>query len=224
MARLVDLTLAIGPGTPGPPSVPTRLELEHFHRGPGFWQSSRVSMLLHTGSHVDFSKHCQADGETAADVALDRTWGDAVLVDVGELEPSQPITVELLERHAPEIRPGDITLVRTGWSDRMWGDFPAYFLTSPYCSAEAVRWLAATGAKAVGFDCFSEYSARLPDFGSEDFVVHKTVLDAGAVLMQQLTNLDALPRGERFEFFAAFPKLREAEGVPARFFARLTDR
>ena len=68
MTRIVDLSVPIGEDTLSPPSVNARLKLTSFHRGPGFWQASKMEMLLHTGSHVDFTRHVQADGETAADV------------------------------------------------------------------------------------------------------------------------------------------------------------
>ncbi|NIV39063.1 MAG: hypothetical protein GWN58_59500, partial [Anaerolineae bacterium] len=57
MGRIVDLSVPIGTGTLSPPSVNARLELTTYHRGPGFWQTSKVEMLLHTGTHVDFTRH-----------------------------------------------------------------------------------------------------------------------------------------------------------------------
>ena len=62
---------------------------------------------------------------------------------------------------------------------------------------------------------------RLPDFTSEDFIIHKIILENGRILMQQMTNLSQLPVGKRFSFFAPFVNLRGAEGSPARFFAIL---
>ena len=62
--------------------------------------------------------------------------------------------------------------------------------------------------QAIGFDCFSEYCARLPDFTSEDFIIHKVILENGSILMQQLTNLSQLPTDRRFQFFAPFIKIR----------------
>jgi kynurenine formamidase len=59
----------------------------------------------------------------------------------------------------------------------------------------------------------------LPDFTSEDFIIHKIILENGSILMQQMTNLSMLPVGERFKFFAPFVKMTGAEGSPARFFA-----
>lgn len=219
MTRIVDLTVPFGPDTLSPPSVGTPVRVTPHHRGPGFWQVSSVEMVLHTGSHVDFARHCRADGETAEQVALERTCGEAVVVDVSHIGEEQEIRVADLEDNAPDIRPGDIVLVRTLWSERAWGRFPDYYLRSPWCHPDAARWLVERGAKAVGFDCFSEYAARLPDFTSEDFVVHKAVLDGGAILMQQLTNLSQLPLGERVAFYGAFLKVAGGEGAPARFFA-----
>jgi len=219
--RIVDLTVPIGEDTLSPPSVNLQLKLTSYHRGPGFWQASKVEMLLHTGSHVDFGRHVMADGETAVDVDLERVFGDALVVDLSFSGPNHAISVADLESHALEIRKGDIVLVRTDWTEKHWGNFPMYYMESPYCSPEAAQWLIDQGAKAIGFDCFSEYCARLPDFTSEDFIIHKIILENGAILMQQMTNLSRLPTGSRFRFFAPFVKMRGAEGSPARFFALL---
>ena len=54
MSCIIDLSVPIGEETLSPPSVNARLKLTPYHRGPGFWQASKVEMLLHTGSHVDF--------------------------------------------------------------------------------------------------------------------------------------------------------------------------
>ncbi len=221
MTRIVDLSVPIGEDTLSPPSVGIQLALTSYHRGPGFWQASKIEMLLHTGSHVDFTKHVQEDGETAVDVALDRVFGEALVVDLSFAGPNHEISVADLEHYAPEIQPGDIVLVRTDWTERHWGNFPTYYMESPYCAPEAAQWLIDRGAKAIGFDCFSEYCARLPDFTSEDFIIHKIILENGAILMQQLTNFSQLPANRRFKFFGPFIKIRGAEGSPARFFALL---
>jgi kynurenine formamidase len=219
--KIVDLTVPIGVETLSPPSVNLQLTLTSYHRGPGFWQASKVEMLLHTGSHVDFLRHVQEDGETAVDVELERVFGDALVVDLSFAGPNHEISVADMEQHAHMVKAGDIVLVRTDWTEKHWGNFPTYYMESPYCSPEAARWLIDRGAKAIGFDCFSEYCARLPDFTSEDFIIHKIILENGSILMQQMTNLSSLPTGKRFQFFAPFVKMTGAEGSPARFFALL---
>jgi arylformamidase len=219
MTRVVDLTVTIGPDTLSPPSVNQRLTLTPHYRGPGYWRASSVDMVLHTGSHVDFLLHVREGGETAADVLLERLCGPALVLDATAVGPDEPINLELVREQGRDVRPGDIVLVRTDWSARMWGHFPDYYLHSPYCAPEAARWLVGRGAQAIGFDCFSEYCARLPDFTSEDFIIHKIILEHGAILMQPLTNLSQLPLGRRVQFFAPCVKMTGAEGSPARFFA-----
>jgi kynurenine formamidase/carbon monoxide dehydrogenase subunit G len=219
--KIVDLTVPIGEDTISPPSVNQQLILTSYHRGPGFWQASKVEMVLHTGSHVDFLRHVQPDGETAIDIPLERVFGDARVVDLSFVGPNHGITVDDLEKHAAQVKEGDIVLVRTDWTEKQWGHFPTYYLESPYCTAEAAQWLIDRGSRAIGFDCFSEYCARLPDFTSEDFIIHKIILENGALLMQQMTNLSKLPTDRTFMFFAPFIKMRGAEGSPARFFAIL---
>ena len=219
--QIVDLTVPIGEETLSPPSVNLQLKMTSYHRGPGFWQASKVEMLLHTGSHVDFLRHVQAGGETAVDVDLDRVFGKAIVANLSDVDANHAISVEDLEALNLNIQSGDIVLVRTDWTEKNWGNFPTYYMESPYCTAEAAQWMVDAGAKAIGFDCFSEYCARLPDFTSEDFIIHKVILEGGSILMQQMTNLSQLPTDRRFDFFAPFMKLSGAEGSPARFFAIL---
>jgi arylformamidase len=222
MSRIVDLSVTIGEDTLSPPSVDKALDLTtHTMEGESHWQGSEVDMLLHTGSHVDFERHTVEGGETAADVGLDRVCGDAFVIDLSDAGPNYEITREAVAARAEALREGDIVLVRTDWTDEQWGNYPTYYEDSPYCAPEAAEWLVENGAKAVGLDCFSEYSARLPDFDPEDFVIHKVILENGAILMQHLTNLGALPADERVQFYGPFVKIQGGEGAPARFFAVL---
>jgi kynurenine formamidase len=122
----------------------------------------------------------------------------------------------------PGLRAGQIAVVRTAWTDGAWGDFPRFFLESPFLSLEAAELLASLRPKAVCFDFFEEYSARLPDFGSEDFRIHKAFLGQGIVIIEQATGLGQLI-GKRFDFFAPFYKLVDVEGAPARIFALVYD-
>lgn len=222
MSKIVDLSVAIGEDTLSPPSVDKSLELTtHTMDGASHWQGSEVDMLLHTGSHVDFERHTVEGGETAADVSLDRVCGSAFVIDLSDGGQNYEITLADVKEQASDVRDGDIVLIRTDWTDEEWGNFPTYYNDSPYCASEAAEWLVDNGAKAIGFDCFSEYSARLPDFDPEDFVIHKVILENDAMLMQHLTNLSELPEDGRFQFYGPFIKVAAAEGVPARFFAVL---
>jgi arylformamidase len=216
--RIVDLTVTVGADTKSPPSTDMRVELEQHRRGPGFWQVTSVSQSLHTGSHVDSALHCFAEGGTTAEIPLERVMGEAMVIDCSHVEPEQPIEASDLERAGKDIVEDLIVIVRTDWTDRTWGRFPEFFTRSPYLTEEAAEWLVARRPRALGFDFFEEYSARLPDFTSEDFKCHRIVLGAGLPLLEQITNLEAVGR-PRFDFFAPFYKIAGTEGAPARYFA-----
>jgi arylformamidase len=217
--KVVDLTVTVGAETKSPPSTDMRVELEQHRRGPGFWQVTSISQSLHTGSHVDSALHCFADGGTTAEIPLERVIGEAFVIDCSHAEPEQPIEPSDLEKAGGrDIEEDLIVIVRTDWTDRTWGRFPEFFTRSPYLTEEAAEWLVARRPRALGFDFFEEYSARLPDFTSEDFKCHRVVLGAGLPLLEQITNLGAIGR-PRFDFFAPFYKIAGTEGAPARYFA-----
>ncbi|HZV50028.1 MAG TPA: cyclase family protein [Candidatus Dormibacteraeota bacterium] len=220
--RIVDLTVPVGTGTKSPPSTDMPVELARHRRGPGFWQVTSIHLSLHTGSHVDSGLHCFEDGGTTDAISLDQVCGMGALFDLGEVDPSTEITAAMLAERDPGPLEGRIAILRTGWTDRAWGDFPRFFVDSPFLSVEAAEWLVARRPKAACFDFFEEYAARLPAFTSEDFRVHRVFLAAGVVLIEQATRLHELV-GRRFELFAPFFKVVGAEGAPARIFALVED-
>src|SRR5579859_3827120 len=104
MVRLVYLTVTIGPETLSPPSVNKRLTLTPYHRGPGYWRASSVDMVLHTGSHVDFTAHVLAGGEEAADVDLERLCGPARVIDLHDLEADRPISLAAVRERGADLQ------------------------------------------------------------------------------------------------------------------------
>jgi arylformamidase len=221
MARLIDLSVAVNTHTLSPPSTNIRVEITPHRRGPGFWQVSSVNQGLHTGAHIDSPLHVFKDGITTAEINLDQVIGEAVTIDLSFVGPNHKITIDDLKRGgADTVRKSDIVLLRTDWTDKMYGKWPDYFTQSPFFPPESAEWLVAKDPKSIGFDFFEEYCARLPDFTSEDFPMHRVILGAGIVIMEGITNLGALPR-QRVPFYAPFYKIEGTEGAPARFFAQV---
>ena len=219
MTKFIDLSVAVNSNTLSPPSTNLRLEVTPHRRGPGFWQVSSVNQSLHTGAHIDSPLHVFKDGITAAEIRLDQVIGEAVLIDLSFVDANHGITIDDLKRGgAGKVRKGDIVLLRTDWTDKMYGKWPDYFTQSPFFPPASAEWLVAKGPKSIGFDFFEEYCARLPDFTSEDFPMHRVILGAGVVIMEGITNLGALPR-PRVPFYTGFFKIEGTEGAPARFFA-----
>ena len=221
MARLIDLSVAVSSNTMSPPSTNLRVEITPHRRGPGFWQVSSVSQGLHTGAHIDSPLHVFKDGITTAEISLDQVIGEAVTLDLSFVGANHKITIDDLKRGgADKVKKRDIVLLRTDWTDKMYGKWPDYFTQSPFFPPESAEWLVAKDPKSIGFDFFEEYCARLPDFTSEDFPMHRVILGAGIVIMEGITNLGALPR-QRVPFYAPFYKIEGTEGAPARFFAQI---
>jgi arylformamidase len=221
MAKLIDLSVAVNSNTLSPPSTNLRVEITPHRRGPGFWQVSSVNQGLHTGAHIDSPLHVFKDGITTAEISLDQVIGEAVVVDLSFVGANYKITIDDLKRGgADQVKKGDIVLLRTDWTDKMYGKWPEYFTQSPFFPPESAEWLVAKDPKSIGFDFFEEYCARLPDFTSEDFPMHRVILGSGIVIMEGLTKLGALPR-RRVPFYAPFYKIEGTEGAPARFFAKI---
>lgn len=219
MAKLIDLSVTVDSNTMSPPSTNLRVELTPHYRGPGHWQASSVRQSLHTGAHIDAPLHVFKDGITTAEISLEQVMGEALVVDLSFVGANHKVTIDDLKRGgADQVKQGDIVLLRTDWTDKMYGRWPDYFTQSPFFPPESAEWLVAKGPKSIGFDFFEEYCARLPDFTSEDFPMHRVILGAGVVIMEGLTNLGTLPR-RRAQFAAPFFKIAGTEGAPARFFA-----
>jgi kynurenine formamidase len=222
-SRIVDLSVTVTSETKGPPSTNVRVELEPKRRGPGFWQVSHIYESLHTGAHVDSPLHCFAHGATMVETPLESVIGRGALFDLSHVGSGQAVTADQLERADPGVQAGDMALLHTGWTDRMYGTFPDYFTQSPYLDLSGAQWLVAHRPAAVVFDFFEEYMARFPDFTSEDFVVHRELLGNGLVIVEGATNLGALKSARAIQFFAPFFKLAGTEGAPARIFAIVED-
>jgi kynurenine formamidase len=226
MSRLVDLSPAVPEGFKGPPSTDVGVQFD-VRVKPGYWQSAQATLSCHTGCHVESALHVFEDGEPIDAVALDRVIGSAVVLDLTPVEAGEVIEPAALDRGervlrdaGEAIRGGDIVLLRTDWAQRAIGT-PRYFPESPALSEAAAQWLVARGPKCVGCDFFEEPAARTPGWAPEDFVVHRTLLGAGIVLVEGLVGLEQLP--PRFAFFAPFYRFAGIDAAPARAFAQISD-
>ncbi len=214
---LVDLSVEVSTSTIGPPSTNVPVQVERFHRGPGFWQVSSVHASVHTGTHIDTPLHCFADGKTTSDASLTDLSGRVAYFGLDK-GPSQPVTAEDLAAADPGLGPGEVAVLATGWTDAMWGKFPDYYVNSPYLHESAAHWLVGRRPTAVVFDFFEEECARRTDFTSEDFIVHRILLGAGIYLVEHATALSRL-QGKNAMIYAAFYRIAHCDGAPARLFA-----
>src|SRR5262245_66033358 len=132
MKRYIDLSVTVDNATMSPPPANPKLDITPHRRGPGFWQVSSVHQRLHTGAHIDSPLHVFRDGITTAEISLDQVMGEALVVDLSFAGANHAITIDDLKRGgADDVKKGDIVLLRTDWTDKMYGKWPDYFTQSP---------------------------------------------------------------------------------------------
>lgn len=203
--------------TISPPSQAKKVSVKYAHRSPGWWQASAIDMSVHTATHVDSPLHVIKGSYAVGEISLEKLIGDAIILDLTNKGPNSAINSKDLMKYEEKIRVNDIIILRTDWTDKKWGT-NEYWDQSPYLTEDGAKWLVAKFPKAVGFDFFEEYSARLKDFKPDDFIVHKIILSRGIVIIEHLTNLRELSR-ERIKLYVLPLKLMVTEAAPARVIA-----
>jgi len=90
-----------------------------------------------------------------------------------------------------------------------------YFSGYPVLSENAVRWLQRFSLKGVGSDTISADKAE-----TTAFPIHKNLLSRNCIIVENLTNLDALPE-DGFVFSCLPLKTVNADGSPVRAVAMI---
>jgi len=215
MGQLIDLSHPIQDGQAAfPPDPPIRIETTKTVASDGFY-FSEIFLGSHHGTHLDAPFHFLPDAPTLDRIPLDRFYGPCRLVDLapgGNLPPQTPLTLDMLLPHADSFVSGQRVILRTGWYEQFGN--PGYFTALPSLSAEAARWIAATGIVLLGMDM------PTPSL-DEATETHHALLGAGIVVVEGLNNLHRLPA----EFlFVGFPlNFVGGDGSPIRAVAVTMD-
>ncbi len=166
---------------------------------------SALSLGSHTGTHVDAPYHF-LDGAPGVDsLPLDALVGPARVV---QYDGTSHITAADLD-HAG-IPDGTKRLLLKTPNGRFWEDaeFHTDFIG---LAGDAAPWLVAQGVRLVGIDYLS-----IEQFRSPTHEVHRTLLEAGVVILEGL-DLRAVPPGDYFLVCAPL-KVVGGDGAPARAF------
>ncbi|OAI52910.1 hypothetical protein AYO44_04480 [Planctomycetaceae bacterium SCGC AG-212-F19] len=173
---------------------------------------------------------------TTEKVPIDQTCGPARVIDVRhrrgtipkEQWPASPEIAEAdikqFEKQNGEIKPGDVVIFQSGWSDQYYRPLPAgnACLADPLNGKaegwpapgpEAVRYLAKKGVRCLGTDA--------PTLGGVEpkraLFAYWALGSTGLVGVEFLTNLPNLPRDAYFLFAAV--KIKGCHGGPGRAIA-----
>lgn len=167
----------------------------HFH----------IKTGMHVGTHMDAPLHFITGGKKLSEYPIEKFIGRGVLIDArGKME----IGVELLK--GVDWSSCTHVLVRTDMSKKFRET--EYYTNSPVLTEEFAKALVKAGVKMVGMDMNG------PD--KEPFSVHKILLGAEVLIIENLTNLDQLVGVKEFEVIA-LPAKFDAEAAPARVIVRM---
>jgi kynurenine formamidase len=149
--QFFDLSHPWGHNAPLWPYFPdVKIERFHYHAKSGVL-SQQITTFMHCTTHTDAPAHVIEGTPFIDEVPLSSYFGTGVVISIPK-EKWEVITAEDLENARPEIRPGDIVIVNTGWH-RHYGDSRKYFVESPGTYDEAGAWMAEKGIKGFGIDC-----------------------------------------------------------------------
>jgi kynurenine formamidase len=203
--KTIDLTHtfdADAPEYPGDP-VPELVQIAAVDKDG--YTNHRITTGMHVGTHIDAPLHMIQDGKRISDISPDRFIGRGRLIDA---RGASLVSAEFLEGRG--VRKDDIVLVMTGFSKR-YGE-AEYYEAFPEIGEDFAREAVELGVKMVGMDMSS------PD--RPPYTVHKLLLGADILIIENLTNLESLIGIEAFEVLALPAKL-PTDAALARVIARV---
>ena len=207
MPRIIDLTVTLEHGMRG-------VDIEHtMTLERDGWNGSTYCLYSHAGTHMDAPVHFGVDDTSIDGIGLERCMGPAWVIDMSDVKPRELMTVAHLGVVADRILPGDIVLLRTGWS--RYVAEPRYRDQLPRISVELARWFAQRRISLLGIE-----PPAVADVHDRDEIreVHTILFEAGIIIVEGLANLDSITR-ERVHFIALPLRIAGGDGAPVRALA-----
>jgi arylformamidase len=208
MSDWIDISVPIRTGMAhwpdNPPIVVERImDIDH---GAGA-NVSKISLGVHTGTHVDAPLHFTPGAIGVDQVPLDALVGVARVIEI------RGDSVGVTELEAANIARGERILLKTRNSPAAW-QRPDFVENAVALTAESATWLAKRGVMTLGIDYLSvgSYAA---DNGEP---VHRALIDAGIIIIEGL-DLTAVPAGP-CDLVCLPLKIADADGAPARAIVR----
>lgn len=166
----------------------------------------------HTGTHLDAPSHTIAGGRTVEQLTPGELCGAALVLHVGTPVCGQRIGVEALAEVPTTVPP--IVLLATGWDVHFGG---CTYLAHPWLDPDVVADLQARGMHLLGVDTLNPDPTPEPGEAG-DVPVHRLVLGADGVIVENLRGLTSLPARVLVSLLPL--PLCGADGSPVRAVAR----
>jgi arylformamidase len=197
LTRLITEDMQVYPGTEQPKME--KIDIDGY-------RETLLHMYSHTGTHMDAPYHVFKDKKKLDEMSVDSFIGKAAVVNI-------PAGAKSIEKSMlSDLDDVEFVLFNTGWASK-WGS-DDYFYNFPVLTFEAAEYLASLGLKGVGLDAIS-----VDEVNVVELPVHRVLLSAGMVIVENLSNLSSLP--PRVLFFAMPLNYKDADGSPIRAFAEV---
>jgi arylformamidase len=190
-----------------PDNPPVSIERElNMDRG-DVCNVSKMSMGVHTGTHMDAPIHFIHGGNGIDQMPLTASIGRARVIEIGDT-----VSIKLEELAGHNIQRGERILFKTRNSARCWqsDDFVEDFV---YIAHEAAQYLAALGVQTVGVDYLSVGGSHVD--GPE---THQALLGGGVWIIEGL-NLSQVEPGI-YDLICLPLRIVGGDGAPARAILR----
>ena len=207
MSRIIDLTLSLKPEMYGVEFEDTKILEKNG------WNAKTLHLYSHSGTHLDAPIHFGVSNTTIEDISLERCTCSAWIVDLFGIASRTLIKIGHLGKVQNEVQPGEGILIKTGWS--AYASLPKYRDELPRISLELAEWLANKKISILGVEPPSVADVNNKE---ELTAVHKALLKAEIIIVEGLTNLEAISK-EKVIFTACPLKIAGGDGSPVRAFA-----
>jgi len=204
----IDISVPLNAGLPHwPGNTPFDIAKDHDMSKGDHDNVSRISMGVHSGTHMDAPLHFLANGAAIDTLPFQATVGRARVI---EIENQESITVAELQTH--DLEPGERLLFKTRNSARDWPkqEFLTDFVYIPHETAE---FLAERKVQTVGVDYLS-----VGGYKKDGGQTHAALLSAGIWIIEGL-NLAGVAVGH-YDLVCLPLLLAGAEAAPARAIIR----
>ena len=192
------------------------------------WLTAHCLVVLgdHVGTHVDSLRHMRDDAPGPEGIPLEFCYGDGVVLDFTDKPAGYGITAEDMicacQKINYTIKPLDIVLIYTGAC--RYNTEERYLIEQCGMTSSATNWLLDQGVMMSGIDAGTYDRPVWAMFENQDFwPAHKVMLKREYYHLENLTNLDKLPRPYGFKL-SVFPiKWVKSTGAPVRAVAIFED-
>ncbi len=173
--------------------------------------TSSIVLGSHSGTHMDAPLHFYDGRRSIDELHLEQCIGRVTCVDFTDKPAGTVITKKDLEK----IKVTERMLFVFGWY-KNWKT-SKYYDHFPYFEEDAVNDLIEKGMKLIALDTPSpDDGAAIYQQGKEDSPNHKLLLNKEIIIIEYLTNTNAIDFDKQYRMIALPLKLKGADGSPAR--------